>query len=267
MPRHRMDSGPPRLVRVCFDTPAPIRWVWRLIRGAEPLGESAVALGSADFRQGQYCLVDALIDERTRAATIFQVSPSQRLFLGGVYPARSLDGEGGRAYLEFLRNPKPASSLQTTPVARGGASIDGCGRQRMDAALALLLLNDGAMLRSATLHDLTHLTAEQNYVRVHLANGDNVVVRGPLQKFASLLPEEFVRISRNMIINLGKVQRLRRLSRDLGVVTFDGCDGERNVRLGRRASIIVRTALLVRSGLQLSRRARTEVQPKEAMSA
>lgn len=267
--RHRMNNNShPRLVRICFDSLAPVHLVLRLIRSADPLGSDKAALRTAEFEEGQsYCLLDALIDDDTRAVTIFQVLPKYRLILGGVYPARHLDTESGLAYLEYLRNPKLATGSEA-PMASSSASIEGSNNQQgVDAALSLLLLNDGAMLRSATLQDLTHLTAEQNYVRVHLANGENIVVRGPLQKYENLLPEEFVRISRHMIINLRKVQRLRRMSRDLGVVYFDDGDRERTVRLGRKASIIVRTALLARSGLPVNRPARAAQRPKQAMRA
>lgn len=262
-----MNNSHPRLVRICFDSLAPVHLVLRLIRSADPLGGDKAALRSAEFEEGQsYCLLDALIDEETRAVTIFQVLPKYRLILGGIYPARHLDTESGLAYLEYLRNPKLAAGSET-PTGTSTQSSDDGNQQSVDAALSLLLLNDGAMLRSATLQDLTHLTAEQNYVRVHMANGENVVVRGPLQKYENLLPEEFVRISRHMIINLRKVQRLRRMSRDLGVVYFDGGDRERTVRLGRRASIIVRTALLARSGLPVNRPTRISHRQKQAMTA
>lgn len=266
--RHRINGGQPRLVRICFDSLAPVHLVLRLIRSADPLGGDKAMLRSAEFEEGQsYCLVDALIDDEMRCATIFQVLPRYRLVLGGVYPARNLETDSGQAYVEFLRNPKLAAGSESPTSVATGAGGNG-SQQGIDAALSLLLLNDGAMLRSATLHDLTHLTAEQNYVRVHLANGENIVVRGPLQKYAELLPQEFIRVSRHMIVNVLKIQRLRRVSRDLGVVYFDGGDSERSVRLGRKASIVVRTALLTRSGLPLTRSPRMSTgRPKQALRA
>lgn len=243
----------PQLVRICFDTLAPVQLLLRLIRSADPERTDKAALRSAEFEDGQsYCLVDACIDNEVRGATIFQVWPKHRLILGGVYLARNLETESGLAYLEFLRNPKLATSSESSTVIPSKA-VDANNGQSIDAALSLLLLRDGAVLRSATLQDLTHLTAEQNYVRVHLTSGENVVVRGPLQKYEEMLPKDFVRASRHMIINVRKVQRLRRVSRDLGIVHFAASDSERTVRLGRKASIVVRTALLTRSGLPTNR--------------
>jgi DNA-binding LytR/AlgR family response regulator len=77
-------------------------------------------------------------------------------------------------------------------------------------------------------------------------------VRGPLQKYEDVLPKDFIRASRHVIINVRKVQRLRRVSRDLGIVYFAG-EVEQTIRLGRKASIAMRTALLTRSGLPTTR--------------
>jgi hypothetical protein len=248
----KVKLGHPQLVRVCFDSLAPVQLLLSLIRSSDAAHGDKTSLRSDEFQEGRsYCLVDACIDDETRCATIFQIWPRYRLVLGGVYLARNLETGSGLAYLEFLRNPKLASGAEI-PTTRPGRAADGGNQQSIDAALSLLLLTDGAVMRSATLHDLTHLTAEQNYVRVHLVNGENVVVRGPLQKYEDVLPKDFIRVSRHVIVNVRKVQRLRRVSRDLGIVYF-ASDNEQTIRLGRKASIMMRTALLSRSGLPMSR--------------
>ena len=242
----------PQLVRVCFDSLAPVQLLLSLIRSSDSGQSDKNSLRSDEFQEGRsYCLVDACIDDELRCATIFQVWPRHKLILGGIYLARNLETGSGLAYLEFLRNPKLASGSEI-PLQRPSRAAEGSTQQSIDAALSMLLLTDGAVLRSATLQDLTHLTAEQNYVRVHLVNGENVVVRGPLQKYEDVLPKDFIRASRHVIINVRKVQRLRRVSRDLGIVYFAG-EHEQTIRLGRKASIIMRTALLTRSGLPMTR--------------
>jgi hypothetical protein len=248
----------PGLVRVCFDSLAPVHWLLRLIRSAESLRSDHVASRAAEFAAGQtYCLVDARIDDEKRCAAIFQTSPKYRLILGGVYPSKALEAGDGLAYLEFLRNPKLAIDSNATPNHPNGPANDS-NPQGLDAGLSVLLLADGAVLRSATLDDLTHLTAEQNYVRLHLANGECAVVRGPLQKYENVLPECFIRASRHMIVNVRNVQRLRRVSRDLSVVYF--ANSEQPVRLGRKASTIVRAALMSQSRLPMNRTCKTAKQ-------
>lgn len=207
-----------------------------------------VASRACEFAEGNsYCLIDARIDDETRCATIFQVYPKYQLILGGVYPTRKLEASNGQAYLEFLRNPKLATDPDATP---SGASSEG-NHQGIDVGLSVLLLTDGTVLRSATLDDLTHLSSEQNYVRLHLANGECTLVRGPLQKYENALPDYFIRASRRMIINVRNVRRLRRVSRDLSVIYFVG--SEQPVRLGRKASTTLRTALRSQSRLPVNR--------------
>ena len=238
----------PGLIRVCFDSLAPVHLLLRLIRSTESLRSDNVASRDAEFAAGQsYCLVDARIDEEKRCASIFQVHPKYRLVLGGVYLTKNLEASNGQAYLEFLRNPKLATDSEAAPNGQANES----NRHSIDAGLSVLLLTDGAVLRSATLDDLTHLTSEQNYVRLHLANGERALVRGPLQKYEDVLPECFIRASRRMIINVRNVQRLRRVSRDLGVVYF--ASSEQPVRLGRKASTTLRTALMSQSRLPVHR--------------
>jgi hypothetical protein len=207
-----------------------------------------VASRACEFAEGNsYCLIDARIDDETRCATIFQVYPKYQLILGGVYPTRKLEASNGQAYLEFLLNPK----LATDPGATPNAASSDSSPQGIDAGLSVLLLTDGTVLRSATLDDLTYLTSEQNYVRLHLANGECTLVRGPLQKYENALPDHFIRASRRMIINVRNVQRLRRVSRDLSVTYFVG--SEQPVRLGRKASTTLRTALMSQSRLPVNR--------------
>lgn len=229
---------------MCFDSLVPVQLLLRLIRSADPQRRDVVEMRGNEFAEGHsYCLVDARIDDEIRCATIFQISPRHKLILGGIYAARSLETEGGIAYQEFLRDPKVAHGSAATGDAHW--PVDERRQRSIDAALSALLLTQGTVLRSAMLEDLTYLTAEQNYVRVHLANGESTLVRGPLHKYESVLPDCFVRADRHVIINLQNVQRLRRVSRDRGLVYFAGSD--QLVRLGRKATVAVRTALLKRS--------------------
>ncbi|MDY6946903.1 MAG: LytTR family DNA-binding domain-containing protein [Pseudomonadota bacterium] len=233
-------------MRICFDSRAPLELLLRLIRSAEPSRSDDVAARACEFSEGNsYCLLDARIDDDIRCATIFQIHPKYQLILGGVYPARKLAASNGQAYLEFLRNPKLA-----TDAAPSVAASDS-NHRGIEAGLSVLLLSDGTVLRSATLDDLTHLTSEQNYVRLHLASGECTLVRGPLQKYQDALPDYFIRASRRIIINVRNVQRLRRVSRNLSVIYFAGT--EQPVRLGRKASTTLRTALTSQSRLTVNR--------------
>jgi DNA-binding LytR/AlgR family response regulator len=225
----------PRLHCIHLETLTQVHQLLRrLIRGGGRYTADLASLDSfeLDSEVAEYCVVDASIDSETRCASVFQVRPAQRLLFGGVYPALSLETTAGTAYLELLR---PGG----LPAAPGGDAL-GIG-----SSLATLLVRDGATLRSAVLDDITHLSAEQNYVRLHLSTDESVLVRGPLQKYAAVLPAHFLRISRRLILNVTQVGRVKRVTRDLCLVSF--LSGEQSVRLGRRASLLLRHAMADRS--------------------
>jgi hypothetical protein len=213
----------------------------RLIRSGGSRSDDLPALETLELTPGEdaFCLIDASADTGLRCACVFQLRPAQKLLFGGVYPALSLETPAGLAYLELLKQPRSTTS------AVAGEALG------IDSSLSTLLVRDGPTLRSAVLEDVTHLSAEQNYVRVHLTGGESVVMRGPLQKYASALPASFLRLSRRLIVNVAQVERLKRVTRDLCVVNFMA--GEQTVRLGRKASVLLRNAMMNRSVLPMTR--------------
>jgi DNA-binding LytR/AlgR family response regulator len=90
--------------------------------------------------------------------------------------------------------------------------------------------------------NVTHVTAERNYVRVHLNNGANSRVRGVLEQWqGSLANWGFVRLGRSALVNLAAVQQVERVGRDLTLVYI--LNAQRPLRLGRRASRQLKTLL------------------------
>ena len=215
----------------------------RLIRSGGSRGADLPPLESLDLDPtvDAYCLADASVDAGTRCAAVFQLRPTQRILFGGVYAVLSLETPAGVAYLELV---KPTQG----PPGIGGDALG------IDSSLSTVLVRDGTMLRSAVLDDVTHLSTEQNYVRLHLSSNENVVMRGPLQKYESALPSSFVRLNRRLIINLALVERVKRMTRDLCVVSFT--PGDQSVRLGRKASVLLRNAMMNRSVLPVTRASR-----------
>jgi hypothetical protein len=231
----------PGFLRIHLDTLTQVHQLLRrLIRSGGGRSVDLPPLEALELDPGEeaYCLVDASVDAATRCASVFQIRPVQRLLFGGVYPAASLATPTGVAYLELL---KPAD---------GPSSVSG-DALGIDSSLSSVLVKDGTTLRSAVLDDVTHLSTEQNYVRLHLSSNESVVMRGPLQKYASALPSSFVRLNRTLIVNLALVEHVKRMTRDLCVVTFT--PGGQSVRLGRKASVLLRNAMMKRSVLPMTR--------------
>jgi DNA-binding LytR/AlgR family response regulator len=239
----RGDTGAARLgfFRVHLDSPTQVhQYLRRLIRSSGSRTADLARLDYIDSDTGTdaFCLIDASVDTETRCGAVFQLRPSHKLLFGGVYMALALETPAGAAYLQLMRT-SPA-----TPTSAGEAL-------GIDSSLSTLLVQDGSMVRSAVLDDVTHLSAEQNYVRLHLANDESVVTRGPLQKYSSALPAHFLRLSRRLIVNVAQVQRVKRITRDLCVVSF--VTAEQSIRLGRKASVLLRNAMMGRSLLPMAR--------------
>lgn len=73
-------------------------------------------------------------------------------------------------------------------------------------------LRDGSRARITRIADICAIEAQENYSRVHLLDGSNVLVRRPLKSWEDVLePSHFMRIHRTGIVNLA---RIRSYSRD-----------------------------------------------------
>ena len=186
--RSESESNRPGFIRIHFGALSQAhRLLRRLIRSGASRTADLPSLESLGIVAGEdaYCLIDASVDAGTRCAAVFRTRPSQELLFGGVYRALSLETPTGAAYLELLKRPSPFTNGDGAPAAGAKAAGDPLS---IDSSLSTLLVRDGATLRSAVLEDVTHLSAEQNYIRLHLTNGESVVMRGPLQKYATALP-------------------------------------------------------------------------------
>ena len=91
------------------------------------------------------------------------------------------------------------------------------------------------------LADVELIRAEGDYVRVYTATSDNLA-DGPLDRIAAMLsPAGFLRVHRSAVVRLDAVSGLRTdASRRLVLTTRSG----REIRSGRRASPVIREALL-----------------------
>jgi len=71
--------------------------------------------------------------------------------------------------------------------------------------------------------DITHIEAEQNYCRVHLANHEPMLVRRTMGEWKRLLPAKyFLRVNRSTLINLYAVRDIVPLPSHHTIVSFVG---------------------------------------------
>lgn len=106
----------------------------------------------------------------------------------------------------------------------------------------LVLLRTDQQLRSVPAIELTHIEAEENYTRVHLADGAALLIRRTMAEWEKLLPAGlFVRIDRSLLVNRAAVRQLATVSRDVAHLHLAGAG--QPLILARRASLRLRQAL------------------------
>lgn len=105
-----------------------------------------------------------------------------------------------------------------------------------------VFLRSDNFFRTVPVSALTHIEAEENYTRVHFADGAPMLVRRPMGEWEKLLPSTlFVRVDRSLIVNRTAVQRLEVVSRDIAHAHLAGRRDP--LVLARRASLRLRQAL------------------------
>jgi DNA-binding LytR/AlgR family response regulator len=97
------------------------------------------------------------------------------------------------------------------------------------------VITDNGRLK-VELDDIVMIKAEAPYSRLKLADGNTYLLRRAMSQWEVLLPEaDFVRVDRSRIINLRRLEKLERVSRDQALITLRGLTGSR--KLGRKPSL------------------------------
>lgn len=112
---------------------------------------------------------------------------------------------------------------------------------RLQATDTLFLRTDQS-LQTVPVLSVTHVVAEENYSRVHLADGAAPLLRRTMNEWENILPaSHFLRIERSLIVNRTSVLRLDVISRDVAHAHVAG--RREPLVLARRASLRLRQAL------------------------
>lgn len=105
-----------------------------------------------------------------------------------------------------------------------------------------VFLRTDQSLQTVPVASLTHVEAEENYTRVHVADGFSLLLRRTMAEWEALLPPAlFVRIERSLIVNRTAVHRVDVVSRDVAHAHVVG--RREPLVLARRASLRLRQAL------------------------
>lgn len=127
------------------------------------------------------------------------------------------------------------------PPAANAASPAPQPANRLQLGDTLFLRTD-QNLQTVPVLAVTHIVAEENYTRVHLADGAALLLRRTMNEWEALLPAtHFVRIERSLIVNCRAVLRLDVISREVAHAYLAG--RREPLVLARRASLRLRQAL------------------------
>lgn len=97
-------------------------------------------------------------------------------------------------------------------------------------------------MRVVLASEITHIQAEGNYARVHVANKGSMFIRRKMREWVQLLPANiFLRTDRSHIINIRAVKEMIPQPREHAAIYFTGAEG--STELTRRAARRLRHAL------------------------
>lgn len=105
-----------------------------------------------------------------------------------------------------------------------------------------LLVRDGQTWRRMEPCSVLAIQGEGTYTRVYSTEGESFLVLRPLKEWMEMLPEDhFARVSRSLLVNLKRVERLETVSRDRANLFLAG--RSQALELGRVASKRLRQIL------------------------
>lgn len=203
-----------------IDDQAPVRADLRALLAAHPeieiAGEAeSLKAGRLLLARDDYDLV--FLDVQIIGGTGFQLVPHVR---GGarVIFVTAHDHYALRAFevnaLDYLLKPVKAERLAAALARAQGADTSVPSEVRVPGQLEIddvVHLNSGAMARFALVSDLAAIEAQENYSRVHLLDGNRMLVRRSLKAWEGILPQaQFMRVHRTTIVNLTHISGYRR---------------------------------------------------------
>jgi len=148
--------------------------------------------------------------------------------------------------LDYLLKPvlpgRLAASLARLRAKRAGAPP----RETPVAAQRLqvedpLVLRDGRTWRKLEIAQVAAICGEGTYTRLFMAGGESLLLTRTLAQWAAMLPGEFVRLSRSVLVNLTRIERWEVVNRNRSYLHLYGL--ECPLRLGRVASRQLRQRL------------------------
>ena len=142
--------------------------------------------------------------------------------------------------LDYLLKPVSAARLASS-LARAQTPPTNGASESADAPLGSLRPTDRVFLKNqqgarfVALNDVAAVVSCDNYSEVFVADGSHFLVRRSLKAWEGALPTEaFVRVHRQVLVNLGQVERIEQLDGDVPALWLRGV--KRSVTCSHRLS-------------------------------
>jgi len=125
--------------------------------------------------------------------------------------------------LKPVRSERLSEALQRAVMMRAGREIvvagssDGLGRRRHVSAMV------GGSLRLMPLSTIFYFQADQGYVSA-VSDNTRLLLEESLRSLEEEFSDDFARVHRNALVNLNKLEGLRKDDEGNNVVVFNGCD-------------------------------------------
>lgn len=142
--------------------------------------------------------------------------------------------------LDYLLKPITAARLHASLLRIESQADVSDHKNLLDTDL--VALREDSHLQMVPVRDISFISSEDNYTKVHLVDGSSLMVRKPMMDWENQLPtEHFARVDRSLIVRLDAVRELQSVTRNRSHILFSG--NTNPLVLGRRASLRLRRCL------------------------
>jgi two-component system LytT family response regulator len=229
------------------DDPVVRARLWRHLRvhrEIELVGETGTVTTALEFCRTLHPDV-IFLDINLSQAEVFLMLPVQagnprmQIVFLTTPDDRTVEAFEARA-LQYLLKPYSAKrvSLVVDKLLRTYASLaiaPSVGPQAEAACKTIWVITDNGRLK-VRLAEIVSIEAEAPYSRLTLFDGNTYLLRRAMSQWEDLLPKaDFMRVDRSLIINLRRLEKVERVSRDQALITLRGLSGPKE--LGRQPSL------------------------------
>jgi two-component system LytT family response regulator len=234
---------PPELRAVIVDDEAPAREVLCDLLSAHSnvkvIGEAdsvANAISICQELRPNLVFLDVQLGDGEGFDVLPKLAPVPAIIFVTAYDQFAFRAFEANALDYLLKPPHPTRLANALERIVHQPPDTGTGPYKRDDRI-YLRTSDGILL--AFVSQISGIEADQNYTTVRLASGEAKMVRGSLTDWEKNLPRQlFIKLSRSLIVNLEKIERVSFAGRDEMDIKIVGFPT--TVHLGRKAAILLR---------------------------